>query len=252
LGSYRVVTSIFEATTRQTGVVFISVTLRIIDVFSVQNNPHRRWLYAMTQPYSNEGLVEIYQLLFSDDIERYRRSYSGSLIYPWRELFDEATSDEALRQILDDSSLETRPKLLAANTLTKRGGSLPTRRLLGVVIEVGLDQGLDVLAAYQDGTARYINFSGKLIVWETVTPESEALIKDLFTAAETVVAQIGPWDQARRPAPETGQIRLNFLAADGLYFGEGPLAVLARDPLGGPVINAATQLMQFLIGHAQK
>jgi hypothetical protein len=206
----------------------------------------------MTQTYPNEGLVEIYQLLFCDDLERYRRSYSGSEIYPWRDLFDTQTTDEALGQILADASLETRPKLLAASILTKRGVSLPGRQLLGVVIEVGLDQGLDVLAAYQDGTARYINFSGKLIVWETVTPESDALIKDLFTAGDKVVAQIGPWDQPRRPAPETGQIRLNFLGADGLYFGEGPLAVLARDPLGGPVINAATQLMQFLIAHAQK
>jgi hypothetical protein len=111
---------------------------------------------------------------------------------------------------------------------------------------------LDVLAAYEDGSARYINFSGKLIVWDMATPESEALVTNLFNAAEAVVASIGPWDQPRRPAPLTGVIRLNFLVSDGLYFGEGPFEILQTDPLGGPVIGAAVKLMSYLIHQAEK
>lgn len=206
----------------------------------------------MRHPYPDDGLVEIYQLLFCDDLERYRRSFTGALAYPWQELFDAQTADDKLLAILNDSSLEARVRLLAAKTLAGRGAAQPERQLLGVVIEVGMDEGFDVLAAYQDGTARYLNLSGKLIVWETATQESSSFISALFAAAESVMEQIGVWDQPRRPAPEAGQVRLNFLATDGLYFGEGPFEVLAQDPLGGPVIDAATRLMQFLITRAQK
>lgn len=206
----------------------------------------------MRQPYADNGLVEVYQLLFCDDLERYRRSFTGALASPWQESFDAQPADDMLIAILNDPSLETRVRLLAAKTLAGRGLALSERQLLGVVIEVGMDEGLDVLAAYQDGTARYLNFSGKLIVWEAAARESDSLIKALFAAAETVVEQIGVWNKPRRPAPEAGQVRLNSLATDGLYFGEGPFEVLARDPLGGPVIDAATRFMQFLITHAQK
>ena len=41
----------------------------------------------------------------------------------------------------------------------------PVVGVLGVIVEVGLDEGLDVLASYQDGTARYINYTGKMILW---------------------------------------------------------------------------------------
>ena len=77
----------------------------------------------------------------------------------------------------------------------------PVRRVMGVVVEAGLPDGLDVLAAYEDGTARYINFSEKIIIWDTPTTESEALITELFNAGVAVVNNIGPWEGPRRPAP---------------------------------------------------
>ena len=118
---------------------------------------------------------------------------------------------------------------------------------MGVVVEAGLPDGLDVVAAYEDGTARYINFSEKIIIWDTPTEESEALITELFNAGVAVVNNIGPWEGPRRPAPASGTIRLNFLVSDGLYFGEGPFEVLQTDPMGGPVIAAAVKLMSYLI-----
>lgn len=206
----------------------------------------------MKQPYADAGIADLYQLLFCDDLELYRRSAAGAAGYPWDILLADSPDDESLQKIVADDALESRQQLLAARLLTARGVALAQKRLLGVVVEVGMDEGLDVLAAYQDGSARYFNYTGKLIVWETKTEGSNGLISSLLTTAGRVVAQIGVWDQPRRPAPEAGQIRLNFLVTDGLYFGEGPFEVLAQDPLGGPVINAATGLMQFLIGQTQK
>jgi hypothetical protein len=44
-------------------------------------------------------------------------------------------------------------------------------------------------------------------------------------------------------------VRITFLVSDGLYFGEGPANIFFKDPMAGPVLNAATQLLQFITTH---
>ena len=61
--------------------------------------------------------------------------------------------------------------------------------------------------------------------------------------AQPVVNKIGPWDKQRLPPPKAGNVRMTFLVSDGLYFGEGPFAVLQQDSLAGPVLSKATQLL---------
>jgi hypothetical protein len=45
--------------------------------------------------------------------------------------------------------------------------------------------------------------------------------------------------------------RANALTFGGLHFGQAALSVLAADPLGGPAIKAAFNLMQALIARQQ-
>lgn len=206
----------------------------------------------MSGPYNSEGVNQIYELLFCDDIDLYRGPNASADDYPWDVLFADDPDIEELKDVLHDSELETRPKILAARILEENAVVEPSRRLMGVVIEAGLEDGLDTLAAYEDGSARYINYTGKVVVWDTQTVESEALINELFDAGTAVVNNIGAWDGPRRPAPASGNIRLNFLVSDGLYFGEGPFDVLQKDEMGGPVIKAAVKLMSYLIQQAEK
>lgn len=114
-------------------------------------------------------------------------------------------------------------------------------------MEVGLENGLDTLAAYRDGTARLIHHSESMLVWETQTPISKQLVDQLLTTSFNVVQRIGPWNAPRKPRPPFGYVRLSFLVSDGLYFGEGPFNELEKDPMGGSVIFAATRLMTFLL-----
>ncbi|MEI9944418.1 MAG: hypothetical protein WDN26_09405 [Chitinophagaceae bacterium] len=202
-------------------------------------------------PYNNEGLNKIYNLLFCDDINLYKNENSSPGVYPWKSLFADKIDKPELEKIIFDSSLETRPKILAHNLLIAHGVQSTSKELLGVIIEVGLDNGLDVIAAYKDGTARYINQSGKMIVWDTQTVQSNELIYNLFAAGENVITRIGPWDKERKPPPANGMVRLTFLVSDGFYFGEGPFEVLHKDAMGGPVINAAIELMSFLISQTE-
>jgi hypothetical protein len=121
------------------------------------------------------------------------------------------------------------------------------KALLGVVIEVPMTGGLDVLAAYPEHTARYYNFSGGAVIWEHPDDSLDPLIDELLRAGQDVVNAIGPWDKPRPPAPAAGRIRISFLTPSGLHFGDGPADQIPADPLAKPVFDAGTKLMQALV-----
>lgn len=198
-------------------------------------------------PFKNEAINKLYELLFCDNPQFFKNSTDVNTAYPWNILLSEPLNTTDLFNITQDSTLESRIKLLAYYLLRKLGEKIQTKELLGVVIEVALEEGLDVLAAYQDGTARYINYSEKVILLEAAQEQSNQLIQNLFDKSHQVIKQIGPWNQDRLPYPDTGQARLSFLVSDGLYFGQGPINQLFQDPMGGPVLESASQLMSYLI-----
>ena len=76
----------------------------------------------------------------------------------------------------------------------------------------------------------------------------DSAIDALLDASAEVVARIGPWEDVRPGAPIEGYARLSFLTPSGLHFGEGPMDVLANDPLGMKVFGLAANLMEALIG----
>jgi hypothetical protein len=122
-----------------------------------------------------------------------------------------------------------------------------TKQVWGVVVEVGLQGGLDLLAAYADHTARYYNYSGAGVVWD----HPDAPIDALLACGQTICDRIGPWEGARPAPPPNGQVRINLLTPSGLHFGQGPFELLSQDSLGGPALAAATALMQGLIAKTQ-
>ncbi|MCX6319421.1 MAG: hypothetical protein NTW29_19245 [Bacteroidetes bacterium] len=200
----------------------------------------------MQRPYSNPALNTIYHQLFCDEWALYKTDPATPAEFPWSVLLSDTEDQDALTSLANDSSNPSRVRLLAARRLAAAGKPISGNELLGVIIEVGMDTGLDTLAAFKDGSARYINHAEKIIIWDSGTRESNAIIEDLIQVSKSVVAQIGPWTDARLPAPGPGTLRLNFLVTDGLYFGEGPFNVLQQDAMGGPVIQAALALLQYL------
>ena len=162
---------------------------------------------------------------------------------------DEVGAQTLLDRVLSGTA-ETRIRLQAWS-LARRVGIEPpgddARRARGVVIDVGLDGGLDTLAGYEDGTARYLNQGGGAIVWEARDPSIDQAINDLIAAAQAVVERSGPLDGPRPPAPPAGYAALWILTDNGIHLGAGPFQTLATDPLGGPVIATGTELMRQLI-----
>ncbi|RYY52098.1 MAG: hypothetical protein EOO09_22295 [Chitinophagaceae bacterium] len=201
----------------------------------------------MIEPYKEKSANFLYNLLFCDELSLFKTNTQDPPTYPFDILFDDAAPEEAIRRITEDTAADPRVRVLAYNKFLSAGIKPVKKELLAVIVEVGLDQGLDVLASFADGTARYINQSEKILIWET-TDDATALdlTRTLFSRSAQIVNQIGPWDQARRAAPEKGMTRISFLVSDGLYFGEAPTNLLFNDQLAGPALQAATQLMQYL------
>jgi nitroreductase len=153
------------------------------------------------------------------------------------------------REVLDRPDLESRHYLQAWHFLRRHGQTPPAdvaKRVLGVVVEAGMPEGLDVVAAYADHSARYLNFSGKRIVWDAADPLDGA-IDELLAAAQPIVDRIGPWTDLRPGPPAKGQVRLSFLTPSGLHFGEGPFDAISRDALAGAVLQRAMMLMKALV-----
>ena len=197
------------------------------------------------EPYGDPGRNKLYGLLFADDLEAFRPS--GILSGPWATLFAARPDRDDLAALATDNGTESRIRILAWRRLASLGAANPTAPpLLGVVVEVGMDAGLDALAAYDDGRVRYLNHAAAPAIFEG-DPSLAGSVRDLLAAAEPVAAAIGPWEETRRPPPEPGTLRLTFLVGGELRFGEGPIDVLARDPMGGPVFAAAGRLLEAIV-----
>jgi hypothetical protein len=220
-------------------------------LFSIFKKPTEQAANS-TDPYKDGSTDLIYNLLFCDDLDLYKTNSEPPYTYPFDILYSETSSVSDLQKIIDDKNSDPRIKILAYNRQVASGHRSPEKELLAVIVEVGLDEGLDVLASFNDGTARYINHTGKILIWEAADERSIELTKDLFHKSQNVVSQIGPWDKPRRPAPTKGNTRITFLVSDGLYFGEGPTDVLFNDTLAGPALTSATQLMLYLTEESLK
>ena len=165
---------------------------------------------------------------------------------------DEPAAREILARIVDETT-ESRVHLQAWS-LARRAGIEPpsddARLVRGVVVDVGFDAGTDTIAGYEDGTARYLNQGGGGIVWETADETIGASIQALIGAGQAIAERSGPLDGPRPPAPPSGGASIWLLTDGGIHLGSGPFGALAADPIGGPVIAAATELMRLLIARS--
>jgi hypothetical protein len=167
---------------------------------------------------------------------------------------DKATAISLLKQIAAAEGLGTRIYLQAWHSL--RGlGELPPEplrgQIQGFVIENHMEQGLDLLAAYADHTARYSNYSGAGLVWDARDPEIDHLIDYLLYVGQEIMKWIGINQNENLPIPPKGSIRLFMMGYGGSCSGEGPYAQLAEDQTAGHAIQGGYDLMMGLIKKTQ-
>ncbi len=213
-------------------------------------------LFGKKKPAPNP----IRETLFGDmPLDRWPLTDDTSDEFPWDKFVSARThlaagrKSEAIadwQNIVAQPDLEPRHYLQAWHFLRQQGQQPPpeiAQQVLGVVVEVGMPEGLDLLAAYPDYSARYYNYSGAGVVWEYPDTSLNFAIDQLLEAAAQVVAQIGPWEEERPGPPPRDSARLSFLTPSGLHFGQGEMDALSTDPLGGRVLQLASNLMVALI-----
>jgi hypothetical protein len=163
---------------------------------------------------------------------------------------DRQAAIAALEKVLGMPALETRFYLQAWCSL-RLLDLLPPQaiatRIQGVIVEVGLQEGLDIVAAYADHSARYFNYAGGGIILESGDSEIGGLIEELLECGQKIVDHTGTWNGTRPPAPGKDMVRINTLTFGGLHFGQAEFSVIARDPLGKPAVRAAFAMMKGLI-----
>lgn len=197
------------------------------------------------RPYPDEQSNFVYNLLFCDDVSLFGASGTA----PWLDVLRSADPDPAaLRAIADDgANHDSRIRTLAFNRLREMGEPVPEKLLLGVIFEIGLDGGLDTVAAFEDGGVRYINHTGRMAFVEGRGHALDAQVDALLAASRPVLDVIEPWTEERLPPPSRGEIRMSFLVSDGLYFGEGPEREIGNDPLAMAIMSASFEILQGLV-----
>jgi hypothetical protein len=205
------------------------------------------------RPYNDESRNYLYNLLFCDDPTLFAQRDGKAPSAPWATVLAANPDARALQAIADDRHAEGRVRALAYNRLRGMRIEVTPRVLLGTVVEVGLAQGLDVLAAYIDGGVRYLNHSNAVSIVEgNPSPLIDGKVRAVIDASQPIVERIGPWEERRRPPPQEDQARLSFLVSDGLYFGEGPFATLAEDPMSLPLVRASLELLTAVVDATAK
>jgi hypothetical protein len=154
-----------------------------------------------------------------------------------------------LEQVVSTLGFETRHYVQAWHYLRELGrppSPAEAKDVLGVIIEKGMKEGLDVFGAYDDHTARYWSYRGTGILWDQSNDLLDDEIEALFESARLAVEKIRPRVGPRPPPPAPGEFQISFLTPSGVHFGRGTEDVLSVDPLAEEVLERATTLMRRL------
>ncbi len=149
----------------------------------------------------------------------------------------------SLRGLLESPDLETRVQLWVWSALRelaqKPEGKLGFE-VLGVVLEMPQGGAFDTLAAYVDGSARYLNYSGRAIFWDAPDAAIKRLCQGLVDS--TIPASRSAKPRNSLALPKRGN-QATMLTRSGPY-------VIVRPPEA--VIAAGAALMLELIKRVQQ
>jgi hypothetical protein len=146
------------------------------------------------------------------------------------------------RGILGLPNVETRIQLWVWSALRELGEQPDTKsreEILGVVMEVPMRGAYDTLAAYRDGSARYLNFSGSAIFWDKPDLQIKSLCEGLI--ASTIPERSRAVQRRDTALPKSGT-QITLLTRSGMY-------VISEPPQS--VMNAGLALMLELTQRAK-
>ncbi len=94
-------------------------------------------------PYKGDSINFMYNLLFCDEPSLFSKTNDGEATY-WEEVLFLKPNEKDIRELAENSGEESRVRVLAYNWLRANKKPLTKGVLLGVIIEVSLENGLAV------------------------------------------------------------------------------------------------------------
>lgn len=116
----------------------------------------------------------------------------------------------------------------------------------GLVLEVEVGGGTDVLAVYADGRMRYLNHGGRAVVVDAALPALQPATDAVWRAVPAAAAASQPWVRDHRFGGR-GSVRMVFIGGDGLRMAEGSFQQLQSDPRFGPLLLGGSELLAGLL-----
>ncbi len=199
------------------------------------------------KPYQKEDIDLAYNRLFCDDLNLYQSQPEAFPGDNWKSMLSSRPKLKSVRMTAQQPELPARLRILAFNYLLKKGELPVKKELLGVILEAGVDDGLETLAAYTDYSVAYIDSRGGIKTWATLETGIRERLVNYFASAATLAEQLRPSDKPRFPPPFAGMARITLLLSDGRYFGQGPGNNLTRDVISGPLIRQADHWLANLL-----
>jgi hypothetical protein len=110
-----------------------------------------------------------------------------------------------------------------------------------------MESGADVLAAYADGTAGYVNHNGKAIVWEISGATIAGIIHKLLKSCKDLCGIVVP---ASADHSVKDVVRVTLLTLNGNRFAEASMQSLGSSPIN-QVLRVGAELMANLIKRSE-
>lgn len=169
-------------------------------------------------------------------------------------LESENKTDEAkkiLKEIANDKHSEARTIVWAWNGLRELGETSTTPKVLGLILEVPQQNTTEYLAMYSDGTARYINYTGSVAVWETHDNEMDKLLLDITSKAQKFVEKEKLSNGRNKSI--TDKVRFNFLTTSGILQIEKTFDELTGQQTDiGEIFMTSTQVLTLIVNSGVK
>lgn len=154
-----------------------------------------------------------------------------------------------LVDIAEDVFRDARSRLWAWTALRKLGekpSKLQGGEVIGFVLIVPTEGSADALAAYADGSVRFVGYAEQLVIRDPAKGEPDAKVTDLIAQAHALVAlppQPRPKDE-KLPPPD--KVRMSALTAHGIHTAEVPWSEVEAGGKYEALFVAATKLLEAI------
>ena len=182
------------------------------------------------------------RMLCCENFDDFVLGYSSGYGLP-RDLYadDEAVHCRPLGAMLETSkSLRETLQILYICRLKKCPPAHPTNgEPLGVVVEFGVESGVDGLAIYFDGHGSWFESKTNSMLEFAIAADSEAPYDAIRSAVHRARDKAIPDPVNVPPPPAPGHMLVSLLSDRGIAFAQGLSRDLATDNLTGPIVHAA-------------